>query len=511
MKMASSKTIHCAAVDLGATSGRVILGTWSKGRLALKEVHRFPNALRSAGGHDYWDIPGLWAEIQTGLRAAAAALPKGAKLASVGVDTWGVDYVLTNDAGRIVFPTHAYRDCRTQAGLTHLSNTRAALDRIYAATGIPAVFYNSSFQLAETVEKCPAITDLATRCLFLPDYFNFLLSGKMANGLSIASTTQLLDVHGDDWSRVALDYFRVPPIWLTKPVPSGTKLGRVKPEVGRTGPVRSARPSDPLKDTQVIAVPGHDTTCAYDAMPAAVDGTDIFLSSGTWSLVGFESDQPLLGPAALTARVANDRTGRGEYRPLVNVIGLWMLEQTLKDFASRPKNDREWAALITAAEELPSWGAGDSARGSKRSAARSPQTPGLDMIFAEFGNPPSMKAAIDAQLKRRKLARPKTLAGYVRLICDSLGAGHALAIRDFEKLSGRTFKRILMVGGGAKNRLLCQATANASGRPVHAFALEGSVVGNLANQLIALKAVKNLAAFRASLASDLKQTIYQPS
>jgi rhamnulokinase len=477
--MASSHPLHCAAIDLGATSGRVILGTWAKGRLALQEVHRFPNALRSAGGHNYWDIPGLWTEVQAGLRAAVAALPKGAKLASVGVDTWGVDYVLTNDAGRIVFPTHAYRDSRTQAGLSHLANTRAALQRIYAATGIPAVFYNSSLQLAETVESCPAITDLATRCLFLPDYFNFMLSGKMANGLSIASTTQLLDVQGDDWSRVALDYFRVPPIWLTKPVPAGAKLGRVQGFAG-------------LEQTQVIAVPGHDTTCAYDAMPAAPGGGDIFLSSGTWSLVGFESDRPLLGAEALTARVANDRTGRGEYRPLVNVIGLWMLEQTLKDFASRPKNDRDWSKLIAAASRLP--------------LTSSP----LDMIFAEFGNPPSMKAAIDAQLKRRKLPLPKNLAGYVRLICDSLGEGHALAIRDFERLSGRKFSRILMVGGGSKNSLLCQATADASGLPVHSFALEGSVVGNLANQLIALRAVRNLAAFRASLATDLKQTIYQP-
>jgi len=512
----SSRTIHCAAVDLGATSGRVILGTWAKDRLTLKEVHRFPNAMRSAGGHDYWDIPGLWTEVQTGLRAAAAALPKGAALASVGVDTWGVDYVLTNDSGRIVFPTHAYRDSRTQAGLQHLTNTRAALDRIYAATGIPAVFYNSSFQLAETVEKCPAITDLATRCLFLPDYFNFLLSGKMANGLSIASTTQLLDVHGNDWSRVALDYFRVPPTWLSAPVKTGTKLGKLvglglRPSRGGAG--RSALPSNPLKDTEVIAVPGHDTTCAYDAMPAAADGNDIFLSSGTWSLVGFESDKPLLGAGALTARIANDRTGRGEYRPLVNVIGLWMLEQTLKDFASRPKNDREWAKLIDEASTLSSWSAGDLARGSKHFAAGSPrlQKPVvLEMRFAEFGHPPSMKAAIDAQLKRRKLPLPKNLAGYMRLICDSLGEGHAMAIRDFEKLSGKKFRRILMVGGGSKNRLLCQATANASGLPVHSFALEGSVVGNLANQLIALKAVKNLATFRRHLAANLQQTVYQP-
>ncbi len=477
--MAASKTIHCAAIDLGATSGRVIVGTWAKGRLTTKEVHRFPNALRSAGGHDYWNIPGLWQEVQAGLRAAAASLPRGQTLASVGVETWGVDYVLVNDAGRIVFPPHAYRDARTQPGLQHLSNTRAALDRIYAATGIPAVFYNSSLQLAETIASCPSVADLAARCLFLPDYFNYLLSGRMANGLSIASTTQLLDVHGNDWSRVALDYFRVPPVWLTTPVATGTKLGHVRNFAG-------------LEQTSVIAVPGHDTTCAYDAMPAAADGADILLSSGTWSLVGFESATPQLGSAALAARVANDRTGRGGYRPLINVIGLWLLEQTLKDFSTRPKNDREWERLIQQASRLK------------------PLASNLDVTDVTFANPPSMKAAIDAQLKKRGLKAPRDLAGYVRLICDSLGRGHADVIKTFEHLSGRTFKRILMVGGGSKNRLLCQATADASGLPVVSFSLEGTAVGNLANQLIALKAVKNLAEFRASLAADLKQTVYQP-
>ncbi len=471
--------LYCAAVDLGATSGRVILGTWSDDQLTLTEVHRFPNAIFSLGENDYWNLTSLWAEVRTGLQKAAASLPKGAKLSSVGVDTWGVDYVLLNDRGRLVYPTHAYRDSRTQAGLKSLLNTRAALARIYAATGIPAVFYNSSFQLAETVNACPAVTDLASRCLFLPDYFNYLLSGKMANGFAIAGTTQLLDVHGNDWSREALDYFRVPPTWLSKPIKTGTKLGKVKglPE---------------LAQTTVVAVPGHDTTCAYDAMPAAPEGADIFLSSGTWSIVGFEHDAPVLGADALAANVANDRTGRGEYRPLVNVIGLWLLERTLDAFPSRPTKDSEWRALVKAAAALPA---------PKRL---------LDVTDPAFGNPKSMKAAIDAQLKQHKAKPPRDLAGYMRLICDSLGQGHANAISRFETFSGQTFRRILMVGGGAKNRLLCQATANASGLPVHAFQLEGSAVGNLANQLIALKAVKNLAAFRASLATQLKATVYQP-
>jgi rhamnulokinase len=474
-----SNTVYAAAIDLGATSGRVILGTWSRSQLSLQEVHRFPNTFRSLGGHDYWDVAGLWAEIQIGLRKSAAALPARAKLSSVGVDTWGVDYALVNDAGRLVFPVHAYRDARTQAGLRHLSNTRAALERIYAATGIPAVFYNSSLQLAETIEQCPAIADLATRCLFLPDYFNFLLSGRMENELTMASTTQLLDVHSTDWSRPTLDHFHLPPQWFSPPVLAGRKLGRVRgiPE---------------LAETQVIVVPGHDTASAYDAMPAAPDGSDLFLSSGTWSLVGFESDTPLLGPDALAARVANERTGRGGYRPLTNVIGLWLLEGMMKAFAERPQSDRDWAKLIKAAAQRPA-----------------PPTL-LDVADPAFANPPSMKDAIDQQLKKRKVKAPRDLTGYTRLICDSLGQGHADAMRSFERLSGRTFKRILMVGGGSKNRLLCQATANAAGIPVVSFNLEGTAVGNLASQLIALRAVKDLAEFRRLLGRTLKQTTYRP-
>lgn len=471
-----STPLHCAAVDLGATSGRVIVGTWSKNKLTLTEIHRFPNTFQSLGAHDYWNLPGLWAEVATGLRKAAAQFKT---IASVGVDTWGVDYVLVNDAGRLVFPAHAYRDARTQPGLQRLGNTRAALARVYEATGIPNVFYNTSLQLEEVVANCPAIEDLATRCLLLPDYFNYLLSGRMENEFTIASTTQLIDVHAKDWSRQTLDYFRIPPQWFTKPVLSGTKLGKV-----------TALPE--LKSTQVVAVPGHDTAAAYAAMPADPAGTDLYISSGTWSLVGFESDTPVLGAEALAARISNERTGNGGYRPLTNVIGLWLLECTLKDFAARPRNDTEWAALIKAAEKLPL-----------------PKTL-LDVGDPAFTNPQSMRTAIDAQLKKRKAPLPKNLAGYTRLICDSLGRGHADAMRAFERLAQRKFQRILIVGGGSKNRLLCQATANETGLPVVSFSLEGTAVGNIASQLIALRAVKDLPTFRAFLSENIRQTVYQP-
>ena len=470
------KTLHCAAIDLGATSGRVIVGAWNGRRLALTAVHRFSNGFHDLGGHEYWDVPRLWHEIRTGLAEAKRRFPK---LASVGIDTWGVDFVLTNEQGRVVFPIHAYRDARTQPGLNRLARTRAALERIYAATGIPNVFYNSSLQLAETVASCPAIEDLAARCLMLPDYFNFLLSGRMENEISAASSTQLLDVRTGDWSRPVLDHFHLPATWFTPPIPSGTVLG----------PVRGF---PALAGVKVIAVAGHDTASAYAAMPAAPDGRDAYISSGTWSLVGFEHDRPLLGPAALAANIANERMGDGGFRPLRNVIGLWLLEQTLQDFGARPANDRAWNTLIKAAAVLP-----------KPSRL-------LDVSDPAFGNPPSMRAAIDAHLRRHRAKPPANLAGYVRLICESLGAGHAAALRSFEELSGQRFRRILMVGGGARNRLLCQATADAAGLPLHAYALEGTAVGNLAIQLIALRAVRDLPAFRALLAGQLPGTVYLP-
>lgn len=470
------KTLQCAAIDLGATSGRVIVGGWDGRRLVLTEVHRFANGFHGLGGHDYWDLPRLWSEIRTGLAEARRRFPK---LVSVGIDTWGVDHVLTNEQGRVVFPVHAYRDPRTQPGLNRLAHTRAALERIYAATGIPNVFYNTSLQLAETVASCPAIEDLAARCLMLPDYFNFLLSGRMENEISAASSTQLLDVRTGDWSRPVLDHFHLPATWFTTPIPAGTVLG----------PVRGL---SELQGVKSIAVAGHDTASAYAAMPAAPDGCDAYISSGTWSLVGFEHDRPLLGPAALAANVANERMGNGGFRPLRNVIGLWLLEQTLQDFEVRPDNDRAWKTLIQAAAGCP------------RPARL------LDVADPAFGNPPSMRAAIDGHLRRHRARPPATLAGYVRLICDSLGAGHAAALRSFEELSGKRFRRILMVGGGARNRLLCQATADAAGVPVHAFALEGTAVGNLASQLIALRAVPDLPTFRALLAGQLPATVHLP-
>jgi rhamnulokinase len=466
--------VHCAAVDLGATSGRVIVGTWAGQRLTLTEVHRFPNQFRPLAGHDYWDLPYLWSEVATGLRHARHQFPR---LASVGVDSWAVDHVLVDATGRQLCPVHAYRDSRTAALSAALG--RDGLDHIYTLTGIPNYSYNTSLQLQETLQSSPAVSALATRCLFISDYFNFLLSGRMENEISISSHSQLLDVRGTDWSAEAQAHFKIPARWFSHPALSPQTLGPV------TGLAE-------LQGVQSILVPGHDTAAAFTAMPAASDGSDLYLSSGTWSLLGFESTTPLLGPEALAARVSNERMGDGRYRPLCSCLGLWLLEQTVPAFRSRPQTAQGWQKLIAAATRAPA--------------------PALllDVTDTSLFSPPVMRTAIDTQLKKRGAKPPRDLAGYVRLICDSLGQGHADAVRTFERLADRKFKRILIVGGGSKNRLLCQATANASGLPVVSFALEGAAVGNLASQLIALGAVKDLATFRHLLSRHLKQTVYRP-
>ncbi len=452
-----------------------MVGSWDGRDLRLTEVYRFPNQFRSIGGHDYWDLPGLWRETRIGLARARSLFPR---LASVGVDGWAVDYVLIGPDGRRVHPVHAYRDSRTLRGSERLG--RNGIRRIYALTGVPNYSYNTSLQLAESIEACPGLENLDLRCLFIPDYFNFLLSGRRVNELSIASHSQLLDVHGRGWSAEALRHFGIPGRWFGKPVRSPRKLG----------PVVRGLPE--LRGVLSVLVPGHDTACAFMGMPARPDGSDLYLSSGTWSLLGIESNAPVLGDAALRARISNERMGDGGYRPLKSCLGLWIVEGLMKGLPSPPRGARSWSTLVAEA-------------GGRPAPAHL-----LDLKDKALFNPPSMKAAVDGQLRRLGCRVPADLTGYVGLVCRSIARGHADAVRDLEKLSGRRFGRVLMVGGGSRNRLLCQATADAAGIPVASYALEGAVVGNLASQLIALGEVSDLAAFRERLRESLRATVYDP-
>ncbi|MBC2596444.1 rhamnulokinase [Ruficoccus amylovorans] len=466
--------IHAAAIDLGATSGRVIVGTWTGEALELTEVHRFPNAFHRLNDNDYWDIGALFSQVRKGLTEAKRLFPD---LASCGVDTWGVDHVLLDKDGRLAFPMHAYRDQRTEPLRKRLIDSGD--DRkLYDWTGLPPINYNTALQLGETLSAFPALKQMVSRVLLLPDYFNYLLSGKMCNEVSIASTGQLLDINGVAFSGETLNYFGIPAEWFDGPARSGIKLGKVRDIEG-------------LEDVETILVPGHDTSCAFEAIPKS--GNDIFISAGTWLLTGGLTAQPAKGEEAYKLGVSNERDGLGGYRPNKILLGLWLLEQLSIKFPDRPTSGAEWDALADKAADLPS--------------------PGtlIDCTDESLFNPDDMRAAIDANLRRQGGTPPATLPEYMRLICDSLARSVANTVRQFGQMTGESFDNIAIVGGGSKNQLLCQRIADATGLPVTSYSLEGTSVGNIGYQLLGLGAIENLDIFRAVIARRINKHVYRPA
>jgi len=462
-----------AAIDLGATSGRVIVGQITPEGIDLTEAHRFPNAFRELNGNHYWEVGTLFNEICHGLSEAKRLFPE---LCSCGVDTWGVDSILTDSQGRLVFPPHSYRDERT---MDIMKRIRANGDdrELFNSTGLPLVNYNTGLQLAETLESFPGIRGVVEKVMLLPEYFNFLLSGVSGCEFSDASTTQLLDVNGDSWSQKALDYFNIPPEWLAPPRPAGTILGKVTV-------------SEALSDIDLALVPGHDTSCAFEAIPR--EGNSLIISSGTWMLVGAFTDGPCLGEEAFKLGISNERTGTGEFRPNKILMGLWMLEQIIPSFDKRPTSDAEWSALISAAEE-----------------SAMPKVL-IDTSDEDLFNPSDMRQAIDKQLKANGGTPPANLPAYVKLICASLGESARATAKTFESILGKPFDNIVIVGGGSKNSLLCQMIADFTGHTVTSYNLEATSVGNMAYQLLALGKVKSIREFHDLLRPSLSAKVYKP-
>lgn len=466
-----------AAVDLGATSGRVIVGNFSlRDGLELTEVHRFPNAFHRLGPNEYWAMGRIFSEMVTGLAEAKRLFPD---LASCGVNSWGVDHVLLGEDGRLLFPVHAYRDSRTEPIVQELRSD-GRLDKLYELTGISTLPFNTSFQLAESLRTFPQLAERAARVLFVPDYMNFLLTGQMDNEISISSTSQLLSLDKPVFSQEALDLLGLPSKWFAGPQPAGETLGWIQD-------------LDGLADVEVSRVPGHDTSCAFEAIPRQEDGDDLILSTGTWLLASFESREPVHHPDARDFGLSHERCGNGNFRPVKNLIGMWLLEQLLPQFTSRPKSDAEWNALINAASEAP-----------EPDALFNANDPSLF-------NPKDMRAAIDRLVREAGGKPPETLPAYVRLICGSLAGSVARTVERLGVLRGRPFRRIVVVGGGSKNRLFCQLIADHAHLKVSSYALEGSSAGNIAYQLLALRLVEDLATFREGLAKGINQHSYQPS
>ena len=469
--------LRMVAVDLGAESGRAVVGTFDGERLALEDVHRFPNVPVTLAGTLHWDFLRLFGDVIAGLRRAAA----GGPVASVGVDTWGVDFGLLDARGRLLANPVHYRDRRTE-GMPDLAFAVVPRDEIYAATGIQFMPINTLCQLSSMVRAGDPLLVQADRLLMMADLFHHFLAGSAVAEYTNASTSQCLDPITRDWARSLLERFGIPTGILPPVVAPGTVLGPVRADVAdETG----------LRDTRVVAPGSHDTASAVVGAP--LDGpTTAFLSSGTWSLIGLEVPAPVITAVSLAANLTNEGGVGGTVRLLRNVVGLWLVQESRR--ALWPAGDApSYEDLAALAETAPAF-----------TAFIDPD----DERFLRPGNLPARVRAFCAETGQPVPGDDGTL---VRVLLESLALRYAVAVDELARASGHSVEAIQVVGGGSNNRLLCRLTASATGLPVRAGPVEATASGNLCVQAIAAGELASIAEARELVARSFPVTTYEPS
>jgi rhamnulokinase len=448
------------ACDFGAESGRVMLGELERGRLMLHEVHRFPNLPVKDGASLCWDIPRLFQELVVGLQKA---VQRDDPISGVSCDSWGVDYMLFEGDGSLITPTYHYRDPRTEAGMQTVLS-RVPWEAIYAETGIQKMPLNTLFQLgAETPKRLKR----ARHLLPIGDAFNYLLSGVVKTEVSSASTTQLYNPVRRGWSDLLANAVRVPTSLLPPIVPSGTVLGPMRADLAaQTG----------LGSAKVIASCSHDTGAAVAAVPAEGEHW-AFLSSGTWSLMGVELPQPLINPMARDLNFTNEIGVGHSVRLLKNIVGLWMVQECRRYWAERQQEmDYEVLTHLAASSE-------------PFAALINPADP-------RFVTPGAMPEKIAAFCQETHQPIPRKPGQFIRCVLESLALFYRRTLRAMERLTGQTFDRLHVVGGGAKNTLLNHFTANALQLPLIVGPTEATAAGNVLLQAMALGHIKTLAEAR---------------
>ncbi len=458
----------CAAVDLGASSGRVVVAESDGRSLTLREAARFETPLlQGEGGYQCWDIDAIEGRVREGLRAARTLAP----LASVGVDTWGVDFVLLDESSVRTAPVVSYRDNRTQAVMSQVM-ARMPAGEIYRRTGIQFQPFNTLFQLAATAAREPAWLARAHRLLLLPDYLHFRLCGAVCNEYTNATTTQLFGIHAHDWDDELLVLAGISRALLSPTVDPGAVLGTLDPALAG--------------GAQVIAPPTHDTASSVAAVP--LEGPDTaYISSGTWSLMGIESRVPLAGPDALRLNITNEGGAERRYRVLKNIIGLWLVQRIRQELGGE-----DHAALVEAA------------------AAAAPWRSLVDPEDPRFYNPSSMIGAIRGFCAETGQPEPDDPGRLARCAFESLALCYRRAAGDLAALRGRPLARIHVVGGGSRNRLLNQLCADACALPVRAGPVETAALGNACVQLIALGVLPSLDAARALIRRSFEMEEFTP-
>lgn len=472
------------AIDLGAESGRVCAGALADGRMHLEEIHRFLHEPVWLPTGLHWDTPGIWREIVRGLRKAAAwASEQDAVPVSVGVDTWGVDWALVDQAGELVGLPHAYRDPRNQAAYEKVVATLGA-DRIYQTTGIQFMALNTLYSLYAHQVADPGALAAAERLLFMPDLIHYWLSGELAVEATIASTSQMVDCHTRDWAREMLAELGLPAHILQPIVSPGTVVGRIRQALARDAGLPA--------ELRVIAPPSHDTASAIAAVPATGDSNWCFLSSGTWSLLGAELDGPCVSRAAQEAMFTNELGVCGTTRFLKNIPGLWLVQECRRHLA-RQGRELDYSGLTRLASE-----------------AQQLQTL-VDPAHESFQTPGNMLEKIAAFAGDSGQTVPESPGQFIRCCLESLALAYRDKLATLETILGRRFDVIHVVGGGGKNELLNQMTADATGRRIVVGPYEATALGNALVQAMAGGDVRDLAELRGIVARSFESTIYEPT
>jgi rhamnulokinase len=462
-----------AAVDLGAESGRVVGGRFDGDRVELSVAHRFPNRPVRLPDGLRWNLLALFAEVLDGLRAMVASSP----VDGVGIDAWGVDYALLDRDGRVLGLPFHYRDRRTKPMVAR-AHARVSRAELYACTGIQTMPINTIFQLLAD-EGTPALA-AAERIALVPDLFSLWLSGVCANEVTNASTTGLLDARTGGWARDIIARLGLPPVpFAGDPVDAGTALGVVLSHHDIRG------------DVPVYAVASHDTASAYVAAPLRNTRAAV-LSSGTWSLLGLELHEPVLTPQAREFNLTNERGMEGTIRLLRNVMGLWLVQECRRHWEQTggPCDYDELHALAAVAR---------------------PDVPLFDPDDDEFLRPGDMPARIAAACRRLGQQPPEDRGEVVRAVLVSLACKYRLVLERLVRVSGREIDRIHVIGGGARNRLLCQLTSDLLGLPVLAGPIEATALGNVLVQARAVRELASLADMRAVAAASADPAVFEPA
>jgi rhamnulokinase len=458
-----------AAIDLGAESGRVLCGRFADGRIVLEEANRFPNRPVRLPDGLRWNLLSLLSAALDGLRAATA----DHTLRSVGVDAWGVDYALLDDRGRVLGLPFHYRDERT-VGMVERAHARVSRDQIYRTTGIQTMPINTVFQLL--AEEDGESLAAASRIALVPDLLTSWLSGVVANEATAASTTGLLDARTGRWADELIEALGLPSRIFGDLVEPGTIAGCLLPH-------------HELGDVPVCAVAGHDTASAFVAAPL-LDRSSAVLSSGTWSLLGLEVDEPVLDEDAQAFNLSNERGIDGTTRLLRNVMGLWLLQESRRSL--EPGGAGSYDDLLRLAE------------------AASGDVPLFDPDDEDLLRPGDMPKRIAAACVRAGQQAPASTGELVRSILVSLACKYRLVLERLEQVTGRSIETIHVIGGGARNAVLCQITADVLGRRVLAGPVEATALGNVLVQARAAGELASLAEMRSVAAASAQLATYEP-